>query len=142
MGIPLASHVCLYFPAATALSGIYLMYFPAVIVSWYPVSFCDHWAPRKKKKKSYERDTFRKPAGETWLSDHAALESALAAAKEEAKSLRRAAEGQVSALEAGRLRGRAAKAEAALGEAIAERLEFEPFLVCCGLFCCCWFRLW
>ncbi|CAM9890002.1 unnamed protein product [Ectocarpus sp. 8 AP-2014] len=70
---------------------------------------------------SYERDTFRKPAGETWLSDHAALESALAAAKEEAKSLRRAAEGQVSALEAGRLRGRAAKAEAALGEAIAER---------------------
>ncbi|CBN76841.1 conserved unknown protein [Ectocarpus siliculosus] len=76
---------------------------------------------QKELINSYERDTFRKPAGETWLSDHAALESALAAAKEEAESLRRAAEGQVSALEAGRLRGRAAKAEAALGEAIAGR---------------------
>lgn len=72
-------------------------------------------------RKSYERDNFRKPAGEGWLSDHAALESALAAAKDETKSLRREAEGQVSALEAGRLRGRLAKAEAALEAAIAER---------------------
>lgn len=71
--------------------------------------------------QSYERDNFRKPAGEGWLADHAALQLALTAAKDEAKSLRKAAKGQVSALEAGRLRGRVTKAEAALGEAIAER---------------------
>lgn len=71
--------------------------------------------------QSYERDNFRKPAGEDWLSDHAALQSALSAAKDEAKSLRKAAEGQVSALEAGRLRGRVDKAEAALGAAITQR---------------------
>ncbi|CAM9704848.1 unnamed protein product, partial [Ectocarpus fasciculatus] len=87
---------------------------------------------QKELINSYERDTFRKPAGETWLSDHAAVESALAAAKEEAKSLRKAAEGQVSALEAGRLRGRAAKAEAALGEAIAERDQAMKAAERCG----------
>ncbi len=72
-------------------------------------------------RQSYERDNFRKPAKEGWLSDHAMLQSALTAAKDEAKSLRKAAEGQVSALEAGRLRGRAAKAEATLAEAVTER---------------------
>lgn len=73
-------------------------------------------------KKSYERDTFRKPGGEGWLSEHASsLQSALAAAKDEAKSLREAAIGQLSALEAGRLRERAAKAEKALGVAVGER---------------------
>eukprot|EP00903_Cladosiphon_okamuranus_P008355 g8036.t1 len=78
---------------------------------------------QKELIDSYERDNFRKPAGEGWLADHAALQSALTATKDEVRSLRKAAEGQVSALEAGRLRGRVAKAEAALGEAIAERDE-------------------
>lgn len=114
-------------------------------MSWYPVYYCYRCATTDTAKtKSYERDTFRKPAGDTWLSDHAALESALAAAKEEAKSLRRAAEGQVSALEAGRLRGRAAKAEAALGESIAERSEFEVFFfffLLRSVLSCWWFPL-
>lgn len=77
---------------------------------------------RHEKQKSYERDNFRKPAEEGWLSEHASsLRSALAAAKDEAKSLREAAEGQLSALEGRRLRERAAKAEEALGVAVAER---------------------
>eukprot|EP00752_Nemacystus_decipiens_P012084 g10714.t1 len=87
---------------------------------------------QKELIDSYERDNFRKPAGEEWLSDHAALQSALTAAKNEAKSLRKAAEGQVSALEAGRLRGRVAKAEAALGEAVAKRDEAVKAAEQCG----------
>ncbi|CAM9576528.1 unnamed protein product, partial [Hapterophycus canaliculatus] len=76
---------------------------------------------QKELIESYEKDNFRKPAGEGWLSDHASLQSALSAAKCEAESLRKAAEGQVSVLAAERLRGRAAKAEAALEEAVSAR---------------------
>lgn len=76
---------------------------------------------KNKNTQSYEKDNFRKPAGEGWLSDHASLQSALSAAKDEAESLRKAAEEQVSALEAGRLKDRAARAEAALKDAVAAR---------------------
>ena len=71
--------------------------------------------------KSYERDNFRKPADEGWLSGHASLQAALAAAKGEVNALREAAEGQVSAVEAGRLKDRVAGADAALTAVIKER---------------------
>lgn len=82
---------------------------------------------QRKPQKSYEKDNFRKPAGAAWMSDHAALQAALTAAKDEARALREAAEGQVSTTEAVRLRGRAAEAEAALEAAVKERCVFWWF---------------
>ena len=72
-------------------------------------------------RQSYEQDTFRKPAGEAWQSEYAKLEAALSAVKDEARALREASEGQVSAPEARRLRAQLAKAEAALEIAARER---------------------
>ncbi|CAM9249278.1 unnamed protein product, partial [Ascophyllum nodosum] len=76
---------------------------------------------QKELLESYEQDTFRKPAGEAWQSEYAKLEAALSAVKDEARALREASEGQVSAPEARRLRAQLAKAEAALEIAARER---------------------
>lgn len=68
--------------------------------------------------QSYERDNFRKPAADSWLVDHSKMKAALAAAKEEAAALRRAAPGTVSEAEVSKLKATVEKVTAELASAL------------------------